>query len=269
MKSFAKAAALILLCALLLSLFTVPAAAQTKPGYPYVYPAYQNRGLSYDLKHDSSAGELVFTVTNNTFWPYYLSYSSGKQFDLVVYNDQGQKVWRYSDGRTYTQAIQNEWLYPWQAKTFKAKLPRLRAGKYIAYAYFYGRGNSSPAAYAQFTVNNGITIGGLEFNAWYSGGTQPRIVLSVYNRTNNTVRLEYPTGQRYEVIVLGSSGYYWRYSANQSFDRSPRSEDLKAGVYRSYYIYLPDMPSGSYTAYVYFLDRTYKDLVDWVKFTVN
>lgn len=46
------------------------------------------------------------TLRNTTATPVKLQFASGQQYEMVLWNDQGKVVWRYSDGMAFTQAFQ-------------------------------------------------------------------------------------------------------------------------------------------------------------------
>jgi hypothetical protein len=45
------------------------------------------------------------TLRNTTPDPVKLDFSTGQVYEMVLWNDQGKVVWRYSDGRAFTQAF--------------------------------------------------------------------------------------------------------------------------------------------------------------------
>jgi len=267
MKKSLKMASTLLLCVLIVTIFAVPAEANTLPGAP-LRPYHNYPALSYNLEYDSSAKEMIFNVKNNYYWPMYLTFPTGKKFDLAVFNSKGQKMWQYSDGKFYTQAVTGEWIYGRQEKSFHIKLPELAPGEYNVKAFFHVWGSKEAVASARITIK-GKTAPGFKVDAWYRGGTQPYIVLALNNQTKQPVMLEYPTAKKYEVVIMSDTGYYWQYSKGKVFDQAVRYEQLGAGVYRSYYIYLPDkLPKGNYTAYVYYLASSYYDVVKTIKFSI-
>jgi hypothetical protein len=44
-------------------------------------------------------------LRNTTATPVKLEFASGQQYEMVLWNDQGRQVWRWSDGRAFTQAF--------------------------------------------------------------------------------------------------------------------------------------------------------------------
>ena len=274
MRRSLQLVSVLLILALAVTVFTIPAVAQAANDKPAAHQVTAKWGLSFDLEYNKSAQRLDLTVKNNYYWPVYLTFASGKKFDFAVFDKNGKRVWRHSDDQFYTQATTGLWMYRGQTKTFKAKLPDLKPGNYTVKAYFYAWGNNSPVASIKINVPQKPTpqpnpIAGLKVDAWYKGGSQPHIVLALNNQSKKDITLKYPTGKRYDVVLFGDNGYYWQYSDDKHNDKPVRSEELKAGVYRSLFIYLPEkLPRGNYTAYVYFLDSSYFDLVKAVKFKV-
>lgn len=61
---------------------------------------------SLDVQTD---GEVRFAllVTNNAEKRMELTFPSGQTHDIVVLDDAGREVWRWSEGRMFTQALQN------------------------------------------------------------------------------------------------------------------------------------------------------------------
>jgi hypothetical protein len=51
--------------------------------------------------------EFTFRVTNNASRKLELLFPTGQTHDLVVVDSLGREVWRWSEGRMFTQALQN------------------------------------------------------------------------------------------------------------------------------------------------------------------
>lgn len=227
------------------------------------------QGLKYDLDYNAKDGEMVFTVTNKTYQPINLIYPQAKKFDLLILNNNGKKVWRHSDDMVYTQALQREWLYPWRSLVFEAKLPALKPGNYTVQASFHAAGVDKVVASRKITIENKKNYPGLEYGAWYSGGSQPHITFAVKNNTKRDITVIFPTGQKYDIVVKGNNGYYWRFSDDKLFGIDKHSETIKAGVNRFNFLYLPKLPHGKYTATVYYLGVSATSPVATCSFTVN
>jgi hypothetical protein len=67
---------------------------------------------------DKVAFEL--TVTNNTDRKVELRFPNGQTHDLVVLDSIGREVWRWSEGKLYTQVVQNRVVDKHQSITFRA-----------------------------------------------------------------------------------------------------------------------------------------------------
>lgn len=77
--------------------------------------------------------QFVLQVTNTTAQPLALDFRSGQRFDFVV-EHAGAEVWRWSEGRMFTQALATE---------------SLPAGSTLTYSAPWG---PAPAASGEFTV---------------------------------------------------------------------------------------------------------------------
>jgi hypothetical protein len=63
---------------------------------------------------------FVLQVTNTTAEAVELEYRTGQAFDFVVLDEAGREVWRWSDGRMFTQAVRHESLGPGETITHAA-----------------------------------------------------------------------------------------------------------------------------------------------------
>src|SRR5687768_12774094 len=71
------------------------------------------RGDTIAASLDVKAGEDVkfaFHITNGSAKRVELRFPSGQTHDLVVFDAQDREVWRWSDGRMFTQGLQNKML---------------------------------------------------------------------------------------------------------------------------------------------------------------
>lgn len=64
--------------------------------------------------------QFVLQVTNTTSETVDLEYRSGQSFDFVVLDETGSEVWRWSEGRMFTQALRHESLGPGETITHSA-----------------------------------------------------------------------------------------------------------------------------------------------------
>ena len=86
---------------------------------------------------DVKVGEDVkfsFHVTNSSAKRVELRFPSGQTHDLVVLDMQGREVWRWSQGRMFTQSMQNKVLAASDTITFTETWRPEHAGTYTAVA---------------------------------------------------------------------------------------------------------------------------------------
>jgi hypothetical protein len=74
-------------------------------------------------------------VTNHAEKRVELTFPSGQTHDIVVLDTIGREVWRWSDGRIFTQALQNRVLGSSETVSYAgAWAPERRGGTYVAVA---------------------------------------------------------------------------------------------------------------------------------------
>jgi len=80
--------------------------------------------------------DFVFRVTNNAASKLELLFPNGQTHDIIVVDSLGREVWKWSEGRMFTQALQNKVLesngsVAWNASLRAAAIP---PGRYTAVA---------------------------------------------------------------------------------------------------------------------------------------
>ena len=78
--------------------------------------------------------KFTFHVTNSSAKRVELRFPSGQTHDVVVLDPQGREVWRWSQGRMFTQSMQNKVLGASDTLTFTETWHPDRAGSYTAVA---------------------------------------------------------------------------------------------------------------------------------------
>lgn len=79
--------------------------------------------------------ELDFRVTNNAARKLELLFPTGQTHEFVVVDSMGNEVWRWSEGRMFTQAVQNKLLASSATLTLQAAWrAEVPAGRYVAIA---------------------------------------------------------------------------------------------------------------------------------------
>lgn len=101
--------------------------------------------------HDEGV-TLEYHVENGGDEVIALTFRTGQRYDIqVIPEGDTQPVWRASDGRMYTMAIEHHTLEPGEGWTFEETVTALAGGTYEAHADLAAEEVSAPAQTA-FTV---------------------------------------------------------------------------------------------------------------------
>lgn len=104
-----------------------PAARKRVAGGPPV-------ASSLDVQLDEGV-RFAFHVTNNAAKRLELTFPSGLTHDLVILDDVGREVWRWSEGRMFTQTLQNHVLDTNETVSYAAEwAPEAQHGTFTAVA---------------------------------------------------------------------------------------------------------------------------------------
>jgi len=90
--------------------------------------------MSLEATLDASVDGTVaftFSVTNTGDAPVDLQFRSGQVADVAVFDD-GEEVWRWSDGRMFTQALQSKTLDPGESMRQQFSWEEPQPGTYTA-----------------------------------------------------------------------------------------------------------------------------------------
>jgi len=152
----------------------------------YVQYAFKTRdGLLYYLQTDKfnyRRGEpvrMTLITVNVSNRPIRLTYRTGQRFDFWV-TRSGREVWRWSDGRFFTQALDRVTLEPGESQTFRATWDQRVDGR---------------------TARSGI----YRVNAWNEATRVPVTVRIVIGRPNRQELAQLP-GFVQGTIPAGSGG---------------------------------------------------------------
>ena len=101
--------------------------------------ASADSALVTDVQVDAPVGarsvRFSLSVVNGTGRRVELSFPSGQTHDFVVLDATGREVWRWSDGRLFTQLVQNRLLESRDVVTFSERWPAPpSAGRYTLVA---------------------------------------------------------------------------------------------------------------------------------------
>jgi hypothetical protein len=75
-----------------------------------------------------------FTVTNSGAKKVEVNFPSGQTHELVVLDTLGREVWRWSNGRMFTQSLQNKVLRSSDTLAWEERWRNAPAGRYVAVA---------------------------------------------------------------------------------------------------------------------------------------
>jgi Intracellular proteinase inhibitor len=89
---------------------------------------------SFDVAQQQDAVHFELRVTNTTGKRVELTFASGQAYDFIVVDSVGREVWRWADGRVFTQSVQNKLLGKGEGITISEKWSPARPGKYAAIA---------------------------------------------------------------------------------------------------------------------------------------
>ncbi|MBD1380577.1 BsuPI-related putative proteinase inhibitor [Metabacillus arenae] len=103
--------------------------------------------FSVNAKESSEYVDFDMKILNNTEEQINMEFRSGQKYEIRVLNESGKEVYRYSKGRMFTQAIQNQQLAPGEKQTYKEAWDyknqengsRVQAGTYTVQATFMGK----------------------------------------------------------------------------------------------------------------------------------
>lgn len=117
---------------------STPAATAAKASTPRRAAAPRKTTIDPTLavvRGADGAVRVVLQVANATDRALELSFPTGKTHDVVVLDERGREVWRWSEGRLFTTALQTKTLGGGDTATFdEAWRPRGAHGRYVAVA---------------------------------------------------------------------------------------------------------------------------------------
>jgi len=89
---------------------------------------------SFDVAQQENAVNFQLRVTNTTGKRVELTFASGQAYDFIVVDFLGREVWRWAEGRVFTQSVQNKLLGKGEGITISEKWAPAKPGKYAAIA---------------------------------------------------------------------------------------------------------------------------------------
>lgn len=88
---------------------------------------------------DTTGGTVRFAieVANGTRKRVELDFPNGRTHDFIVHDDTGREVWRWSEGRLFTQAMQNRLLESQDAVVYEEEWRPAAKGRYTLEAHLH------------------------------------------------------------------------------------------------------------------------------------
>lgn len=105
---------------------------------------------SLDVQVDGEV-RFAFAVVNASKKKLEVNFADGRTHDVVVLDSLGREVWRWSEGRLFTQAMQNRVLRTSDALRYEEEWDAPAPGKYVAVATLASR-NYPTEQRVEFTV---------------------------------------------------------------------------------------------------------------------
>lgn len=90
--------------------------------------------MKFDVSLDGDDVRFALKVINTSPKNVEVNFSSGQAYDFVVVDSVGREVWRWADGRLFTQSVQNKLLGKGKSINVSEKWSPARAGKFTAIA---------------------------------------------------------------------------------------------------------------------------------------
>ena len=98
--------------------------------------ASAGKGVVSHVVIDTSRGKVRFAiqVANDSRKRVELNFPTGRTHEFVVLNDKGKEVWRWSEGRLFTQGMQNRLLDANDSVEYAERWSHPAAGRYTLVA---------------------------------------------------------------------------------------------------------------------------------------
>jgi hypothetical protein len=93
-----------------------------------------NLSTQFAVQQQETSVQFDFHVINATGKRVEIKFPSGQAYDFVVVDSVGREVWRWADGRTFTQSVQNKLLGTGESISIAEKWEPAKSGKYTAIA---------------------------------------------------------------------------------------------------------------------------------------
>lgn len=207
--------------------------------------------------------DVDYTVTNTSTTSKSLTFNTGKQYDLKVYNASGAVVYTWSANKYFIQVIGTMTLAAGESKTFQIhNVTNLPTGSYAYRAFLTPNIGEVAGTMGQLYVAPQFEplAGALDPNALMVGGpaipgAQWTVNYSVTNNSGANTTLNFNSGQQFDAVIYDSNGSeYWKWSTGKYFIMALTAQTWAAGETKTFTLQI-DKPGGlgNYTLKVYML----------------
>jgi hypothetical protein len=88
----------------------------------------------FDVALEGDDVRFELSVVNKTTKSVEVNFTSGQSYDFIVVDSTGREVWRWAEGRIFTQSVQNKLLGKGETLTVSEKWSPAKPGKFTAIA---------------------------------------------------------------------------------------------------------------------------------------
>lgn len=203
-------------------------------------------------------GEIInfsLDVTNPGKKDISKEFNSGRQFDIVVKRGN-EKVWQWSDGRYFTQAIRDLIFEAGKTVTYDASWKPEKVGTYTVEVYFLGERAKTPVAREKIVVTAEKTdltyyldIDPEEVKL----GNEVDLFLNICNFTDKDITKTLTSSQIYDFVIKKNGSRIWQWSDDYSFLTVMQNVTIKEGEVIACAAEWTPESTGDYTVEAYFL----------------
>lgn len=111
--------------------------------------------IELSLEEDKESVEKKFKLIaeNTSDQPQTLSFGTSQRYDYEIFNEAGEMVHHYADGKSFLQVVEEVDLEVGEKIDYEITLPSLEAGDYTLVVYFGGSTGSVQREVAEFSID--------------------------------------------------------------------------------------------------------------------
>ena len=216
--------------------------------------------------------EVSLRATNVQSRDAYLKFASGQRFDLQLFRaDKAEPVYSWSANKMFAMAVSHILLKQSQSENYSAtiggEMGELAPGNYRLQAHLTNSSQieappvefaieaATPEAATPEADAQPLQLTATTDKASYAIGEAVKINFSLRNTSEDAVKLNFNSGQTYDVYIRNAAGdLVWSWAANKRFIMATRQIELAAGATQTFDVEwdgraLPDyqIEAGQYT----------------------